>query len=314
MSQLHYSLQILGFSDIRDVTAESLKKAFKVTVLRAHPDKGGDPEDFDRMLSAYLYLLETVQRLHGGRRTLQGMVSPDELKESRIDEVINRIFDEFNNDIFNAKFEAQHKRDDHGYASWLQESKEDSNVTDGTFGNATQKPPMISESELHSTFEKTAREGKTIPTSMILHPDQLAYVSGSLMGTALLESSHGSYTSDLYANPEYTDVYSAFTKDNTLCDKVHPFSESKEDIEFSIEKLLEERNKVIEPLNHEELEAIALFEKERLQKDQEHLSNIKSYFECGQGNGGGSLENWPSSSDTKKENGFIISLGGQTTS
>jgi curved DNA-binding protein CbpA len=69
MSQLQYSLEILGFEKIEDVHADSLKKAFKVTVLKAHPDKGGHPDDFDKLLAAYVYLLETVDRLNGGRRT-----------------------------------------------------------------------------------------------------------------------------------------------------------------------------------------------------------------------------------------------------
>ena len=91
MSQLQYSLEILGFENMEEVTVDGLKKAFKVTVLKAHPDKGGHPDDFDKLLAAYVYLVETVDRLNGGRRTLEGVISPEELKESRVDEWINRL-------------------------------------------------------------------------------------------------------------------------------------------------------------------------------------------------------------------------------
>ena len=69
MSQLQHCLDILGFTNVQDMTADSLKKAFKVTVLRAHPDKGGDQNAFDELLSAYLYLLETVN----DKLTLRGL-------------------------------------------------------------------------------------------------------------------------------------------------------------------------------------------------------------------------------------------------
>ena len=305
MSQLQYCLEILGFTDIQDVTADSLKKAFKVTVLRAHPDKGGHQDAFDELLSAYLYLLETANRLHGGRRTLHDVISPEELKEARLDEIVNRAFEEFEREAFNAAFEAQNPRKDHGYSDWLHDASEDTKVTDGSFGSATQLAPTVEEGRLQEEFERATREGKPAPSvALIVHPDEMAYVSGQMLGTIILDTGAGCYTSDLYQTPEYTDVYAAFTKDNTLCDKVLPFVEGEKK---TLEQLIAEREADIVPLENAELAAIADFEAKKRQQEKEHLQKIKDYYENQVT--GGALNNWSSATASDAgTNNFVIQL------
>lgn len=305
MSQLQHCLEILGFTDIQDVTTDSLKKAFKVTVLRAHPDKGGHQDAFDELLSAYLYLLETANRLHGGRRTLHDIVSPEELKDARLDEIVNRAFEEFEREAFNAAFEAQNPRKDHGYSDWLHDASEDTKVTDGSFGSATQLAPTVEEGRLQEEFERAAREGKPAPSvALIVHPDEMAYVSGQMLGTIILDTGAGCYTSDLYQTPEYTDVYAAFTKDNTLCDKVLPFVEGEKK---TLEQLIAEREADIVPLENAELAAIADFEAKKRQQEKEHLQKIKDYYENQVT--GGALNNWSSATASDAgTNNFVIQL------
>ena len=305
MSQLQHCLDILGFTDIQDVTADSLKKAFKVTVLRAHPDKGGHQDAFDELLSAYLYLLETANRLHGGRRTLHDVISPEELKEARLDEIVNRAFEEFEREAFNAAFEAQNPRKDHGYSDWLHDASEDTKVTDGSFGSATQLAPTVEEGRLQEEFERATREGKPAPSvALIVHPDEMAYVSGQMLGTIILDTGAGCYTSDLYQTPEYTDVYAAFTKDNTLCDKVLPFVEGEKK---TLEQLIAEREADIVPLENAELAAIADFEAKKRQQEKEHLQKIKDYYENQVT--GGALNNWSSATASDAgTNNFVIQL------
>ena len=88
MSELASVLELFGFLSIDEVTVDSLKKSFKTRILQAHPDKGGDDIVFDKMLRSYVYLTETLQRISGGRATLQNIVSPDELKE--IEKVVRK--------------------------------------------------------------------------------------------------------------------------------------------------------------------------------------------------------------------------------
>lgn len=158
MSELEHVLKLFGFMSIDDVTAESLKKAFKIQVLKSHPDKGGDATEFDRLLGSFVYLSETFQRINGGRATLQNVISPDILKGMRPDELVNRVFEEFDNDAFNKMFEENHKRQEHGYVSWLKNEDELTNLTEGRFGNATQRAPTFDEKDLQKSLKQPRKK------------------------------------------------------------------------------------------------------------------------------------------------------------
>lgn len=249
MSELAGILELFGFLSIEDVTLDSLKRSFKQRILEVHPDKGGDADLFDTMLHSYVYLTETIQRISGGRATLQTILSPDDLKRS--DEIVNRFFEEFNNDEFNQQFEKQ-KKETHGYASWL--------ATD------TSATPVTVEKDLNDTFEKIFKN--TNNTSVILHPEAMAYVSGSNIGTSLIENEN-SYTSDLFMNPEYTDLYSAYTNDNIVYDKLSFHDNTK-----TFDEIMSERNAPITPLNDDERKAIYEFETKKLKPLNEPKSFI----------------------------------------
>ena len=70
MSELQHVLELFDFISIDDITADSLKKAFKKKVLQVHPDKGGDAIEFDGMLEGFVYLSETFQCINVGCATL----------------------------------------------------------------------------------------------------------------------------------------------------------------------------------------------------------------------------------------------------
>ena len=261
MSELQYALELFEFKSIDDVTSESLKNAFKTKALTIHPDKGGDAEEFDRMLAGYVYLTDTLRRITGGRHTLQNITSPEELKERRPDELINRLYEEHNREEFNREFEKNHKTFGHGYEEWLK-SCDDKVI------------PTISEKDLNSIFEETVKKGVVEPTSIILHPDEMAYVSGVCIGTDIIENHEGTYTSNIFTKPEYTDVYAAYTSDNTVYDKLTPFIEQGK----TVDELINERTKEITPFTDLELKAIQDFEKAKIETQTKHLDKIKNFF------------------------------------
>lgn len=301
MSELQHALELFEFLSIDDVTANSLKKAFKTQILKAHPDKGGDAKLFDDMLHSYMYLTETVQRISGGRATLQNVVTPDELKQMRPDEIINRFFEEFDNDEFNKRFEEQNPTETHGYATWLKSKEEENNLTNGVFGDATQKPPTFDEKDFNKIFEQKAKEGKSEPTAIILHPEQMAYISGQTIGTSIIESTEGGYTSQLFSNPKYTDAYEAFSN-FTVCDKVPTYTETNK----NLDDLIAERNKDITPFNDTELQAIQTYEKLKLEKNINNLSKVKSHFQYDDKFPTG-LTNWPPEKYSKESyKGFVM--------
>jgi len=63
MDYLHEAYEILGLSDDEPLTPELLKAAYKRRAVSCHPDKGGDPEVFDALTKAYLYLQEVYKKL-----------------------------------------------------------------------------------------------------------------------------------------------------------------------------------------------------------------------------------------------------------
>jgi len=288
MSYLQHSLELLHFHSIEEVTSESLKKAFKKTILTAHPDKGGSEQSFDELLGAYVYLTETLNRLSGGRSALQGIISPEELQGQRANQLINEVFQELDNeqmneqlqkmrlehDTFHKKFEEQ-LEENKGYLSWFKSTDGADQLmedTEGIYGIHTIKRPTFSEAELHQQFETAVRKAE--PTSIILHPDEMAYRSGTCLGVALIEEAGGLYTSDPNVNPEYTDLYSAYTSDNTMYDKLPTFN----NVPKSLEDLIKERDAVYTCQKDEDLEAIAAYEKKKMEQEAAHKKRMTDYF------------------------------------
>jgi len=76
MDYLHEAYDILGLSDNEPLTLEALKNAYKRVALVAHPDKGGNPQHFDALTKAFLYLQEVYNKL------LPKGVRPDMNKET----------------------------------------------------------------------------------------------------------------------------------------------------------------------------------------------------------------------------------------
>ena len=115
----------------------------------------------------------------------------------------------------------------------------------------------------------------------------------SNFGTALIENEN-CYTSDIYSNPEYTDLYSAYTLNNIICDKID-LKQNPKSINF--DDIIAERNKEITPLNDEELKAIRDFEKKKLEDDIKGFNNKSN-----------TLENWQPTTQIEEYKNFVIHL------
>lgn len=307
MSELQHALELFEFISIDDITIESLKKAFKKMALKSHPDKGGDPIEFDRMLAEFVYLSETFQRINGGRLTLQNIISPEKLRDLRPDELINRVFEEFDNENFNKQFEETHKTDSHGYQDWLKNTTGDFNMITGNYGSfavslPVQKAPTFDENDFNKVFEELAKKDKAEPSAIILHPEAMAYISGSVIGTDIIEHNECGYTSTAFTNPEYTDVFSAFTTANTVADKVTTFKENNK----TLEDIINERNAEIKPFDDSERQVIFDYEKRKVAEQNKHLENVKNFFDF-DSKQSKQLENWPPEKySTEAYRGFVI--------
>jgi len=333
MSYQH-ALELFEFKSMEDLTTESLKRAFKKQVLVSHPDKGGHEGDFDMLLSAYLYLSETLHRLSGGRATLLDVNAPDRIKEARANQLINEVFEDFERDRLEELFRKQMDNESEmdrtngtdgtdgtdakysrlkldasfheqfekvreqtkGYSEWLQSKDTNLITTDGQYGELTIKATIAPSDikDLNSAFESSIGVTPSVST-LSLHPDQMAYCTGN-MGHTLVEQSSG-FTSAPGLNPEYTDLYNAFTSENTVFDKVPPINAIN--AEEALAALIAEREKVYECVKDEELEAIAEYERKKIEANKKHKNSIQQYFN-------GSMK---SLQDGEEKDSFCIMIG-----
>jgi hypothetical protein len=63
MDVLHESYRTLNIDDTKPLTHEVLRAAYKRAAIRAHPDKGGNPEAFDAVTRSFLYIDEILNKL-----------------------------------------------------------------------------------------------------------------------------------------------------------------------------------------------------------------------------------------------------------
>lgn len=296
-SPLDDALSLFGYLSLDELNERGLKHDFKRLAIGAHPDHGGDAMEFDKLLSGFVFLSGVIRRQMGGREKTV-VLHPDDVQQAReeqylselgltVDEVLHSIQYEKERDFiktFNERYEAYKKEEDgkgffsseaRGYSDWLasEEKSVVSFLPDGEFGPFTMAPPTIQEKDLQTMFEYTTRCGKPPVTDLMLLPDQMARRI-SCGGMSLVSSGTDSFTSDVLERPEFCDVQDAYTKENTLVDKIPEFQEK----ERTFEDLLKERDIVYKSEEDRDLEAIALYEKAYQQQEQEHKRRIQEFF------------------------------------
>lgn len=289
------SLIHLGFGSIDEVTTSSLRNAFKHYAALSHPDKGGSEEDFERVLASYLHLSSILRRQTGGRDG-NVVLHASDVREARdtqfvreLNNMVNEVYDDMEHtntseDLkrFNEAFERLHIKteDSKGYDEWFR-SNDSSIATCGssiaTCGSSTAtcdsmeiEPLKIEDFNKH--FEETIKTTKPLPTTLTLHLDEMAYFGSRYHGTSILPSTSG-YYSDPTTNPEYTDLYAAYTSENIIMDKIPSLSTVR-----TIDDLMKEREMINEPQRNDELEAIAAYEKRKQMDEEIHKEKMKQFF------------------------------------
>ncbi len=286
MSYLQKCLNILGITDdFSKIDSKYLKNIFKTKVLESHPDKSGSNEDFDNVLSAFLHLQEIIKRLKGGRDVLNEIISPDVIRSSRSNELINSIFQEIDNEEFNKKFEESHVSElGHGYQDWLKQKSETFPTNPKTeFEDNLQKAESVKSLETESEitpenfnfiFEKSAKLGKPdIAHNSIICINSMGITNP--IGSDLIQSEIQEYSSTFPSELQYSDVYTAFNN-STIIDKL-PNNNDIEDVIKRLDKLKELREQQIKP-TEDEINQLLQFEKEQFEKEKKHRDNIIKSF------------------------------------
>lgn len=329
---LEQALETLEFKSLEEVNVASLKASFKRLALTEHPDRGGN--QFDTVLSAYTFLSGILRRQTGGRDKA-GVLHPEDVQKAResqyteemailVNEVLDGIQREEQSEfcrVFNAQYEEYRAKEDgkgfsasetRGYSDWLS-SEEKSVVSfeaDGPYGAFTMATPTIQEKDLHSLFEYTTKCGKPPVTDLALLPDQMARRI-SCGGMSLIASATDSFTSDILERPEFCDVQDAFTKENTVVDKIPVFTEHGR----TFEGLLKERDIKYKTEEDRYIDAIALYERAYQQQEKEHKRRIQEFF-TSTGSSQWALPSAPSAPSVsypscleEETSAFVITLG-----
>jgi curved DNA-binding protein CbpA len=280
-------LQVLGLEEEVALTDEELKKAYKKTAFKAHPDKGGSEQHFEAVTRAYAYLSEILKRIKGGRDTLKKVEAPNLLKTERTTEAepwkhvepVRFNPDKLDMDAFNKMFVETHIKDadSEGYENWLKET-----------GTETQAPKFsgkFNRDVFNSMFEEEA--AKTINRDTrknqlsVVGPQALMFNPSYGVGIGREKGDFTTAAND-DGSLQYTDLKAAYTTENT-------FSGQVSDVRIearSFDQYQQSRKKAPDPLRNEELEAIQQMEREaeenekrRQRRAAEESLQANTYFE-----------------------------------
>jgi DnaJ family protein A protein 2 len=54
------ALKILGLDKVENLSPEDVKKVYRVLAIKHHPDKGGNPEEFKKLVLAYKSIMHDL--------------------------------------------------------------------------------------------------------------------------------------------------------------------------------------------------------------------------------------------------------------
>lgn len=288
MNYFSACLRILGLEEEVALTAETLKSAYKKSVVRAHPDKGGSEKEFEAVTRAYAYLGEILSRIHGGRKKEGKVEAPTTLSAGRgveadawkMVEPVQLNPSKLNLDAFNSMFEKTRIPDpeESGYGDWLKGGDDAGGSSAPKFGG------KFNRDVFNQAFAEEQRaKGGGGGRSNAIVAQELSLASRMGFATELGRSGRDDYT--VAANERgvaYTDLKKAYTEYNTFS---HQTAGVKVD-NRSIGQLSKEREKAPAPLANAEMEELqraeaALVRREdqrRMTMAQEAIAE-NSYFE-----------------------------------
>jgi len=218
-------LRILQLEEEVAVTPETLKAAYKKSVLRAHPDKGGSEKEFEAVTRAYAYLGEILERIHGGRAAEGKVEAPTVLSGSRTKqeekwkmvEPVRLNPSKLDLNTFNEMFDKTRipDPDETGYGDWLKGG--DSATTGPKFSG------KFNRDVFNKTFEdeQKGRGSQRPQASSAMVAQEMSMASRMGYGVELGRSGRDDYTVSPNENGlKFTDLKKAYTDYTTFSQDV----------------------------------------------------------------------------------------------
>lgn len=286
MNYFSACLRILALEEEVALTPDSLKTAYKKSVIRAHPDKGGSEKEFEAVTRAYAYLGEILSRIHGGRKQEGKVEAPTSLSAGRgveadawkMVEPVQLNPSKLNIDAFNTMFEKTRIPDpeETGYGDWLKGSSEINNPTQKFSGK-------FNRDVFNQAFADEQKGRGSVSAGGALVAQELSLASRMGYATELGRTGRDDYT--VAANERgvaYTDLKKAYTEYNTFS---HQTAGVRVD-NRSIAQMSKERESAPAPLANSELAELQRAEAALLKREEQRKLTMaqeaiaeNSYFE-----------------------------------
>lgn len=258
-------LEVLGLEEEVALTEESLKKAYKRSALKAHPDKGGNDREFEAVTRAHAYLGEILLRIKGGRAKEGKVEAPEALRDTRdgaskdwqMVEPVRLNPKKLDMNLFNQMFEQTRIPDpeEDGYGDWLKGSEGES--TGPKFGG------KFNRDVFNRAFEDEARNRASSQALTVQQPEALILATNA--GVELGRTGGGGFTAAPNANMKFTDLRNAYTNENMITNQVVDVRvESR-----SFDQYSASRKKAPAPLTNEELRGIQAAEAAAAQREEQ---------------------------------------------
>ena len=271
-------LQVLGLEEEVALNEQVLKTAYKKASIRAHPDKGGSEEEFDRVTRAYAFLGEILRRVRGGRNEMVNVSeeSPARLAGAReqtseawkMAEPVKLNPKNLNMETFNKVFDETRlpDPDGDGYGDWLKGQDEQGVQTtkfNGKFNRSVFNDAF--ESEIRSRQAQAGRNNGAIQNRQ---PEALTMAPH--LGIELGRDRPEDFTGANLNGLKFTDLKKAYTTDSTFSHQVSDVRVSNR----SFDAAATERKSAPQPLSAHEMEAIADADRQFAYRQQQQAKRI----------------------------------------
>jgi curved DNA-binding protein CbpA len=215
-------LKVLNIEEEVALTDEILRSAYKKAVIRAHPDRGGSEEHFEAVTRAYAYLTDILHLIQGNKTKSTAPVPElDTVKQQRTTaaaqvqhvEPVRLNPKNLNINAFNQMFEETRvpDPDEDGYGDWLKGGDQQQ----GSSGDKRKFGKEFNRDVFNNMFvNEMKRESNT--SLALRQPEALVATNAVELG----RDRPPDYTAGFNSKTNFTDLKSAYTKDNVFSSQV----------------------------------------------------------------------------------------------
>lgn len=307
LDALHEAYMVLGLDDTKPLSHEALRLAYKKAAARAHPDRGGTSEGFDKVTRAFLYIEEVLNKLvpkgatdgedprftqkvtkeaalqarnvplskyaeeEASRRDHFGSRDTGASTPLRIEEKppVTLNPKKLDMNVFNQLFEENRLPDPEqdGYGDWLRANGEDGKGRGAQHESALRA--KFNAEVFNRAFVSEAKKDPAAAAELARYrpPDELVHHQGTELGGG--RPKH--FISPMGANIAYTDLKFAYGEGSTFSqDVAHAPTESGK----TFTQMKAERETAPKPLSAEEAAMVSAVERQRAAAEEERRRRL----------------------------------------